>query len=182
MDHPNLANKMAMSPLPWAVHYSILHLFILKDGQVDLNPKAPSQMCWSVTAVGCSHHCQVFIASITSSIRTSTPWRGLASGRTSRNPWCSLLLVSSTTSSWALSTGITGPSHLPIRCYLAQVSHPNIYITGTSQGLDGSPWPLGDTLGPWPPFSSPWQHLEWLDCLSALYLQSLLLVLFSWPN
>ena len=71
------------------------------------------------------------------------PWRGGASRKTSRNPWCSLSPASSATCIWASSTGITGHSHLPIRCSLIQASHPIIYITGTSQGPDGSPQPLG---------------------------------------
>ena len=128
---------------PGVVGYSILCLFILKDGLIDLHPKAPSQTHWSVSAAICSHHCEVWKALMTSSIGTPTTWREWASGRTSRNAWCSLSLASSTTSSWASITVITGPSHLPIRHSLIQASPPINYITGASQGSDASTWPLG---------------------------------------
>ena len=145
---PTWPMKYGHIPPPGVVSYSILCLFILKDGQIDLHPKAPYRTHWYVTAAGCSHHFWVCKASITSSIRTCTPWRWWASGRTSRNPWCSLLLVSSTMSNCALSAGITGSSHLPIGHSLVQASHPIIYVTGASQGPDGSPQPPGV---PWAP-------------------------------
>ena len=70
-------------------------------------------MCWSATVARCSHHCQLCGALITSSIRTPTPWREWAFGRTSMNPWCSLFPVSSTTSNGTSNAGVTVPSHLP---------------------------------------------------------------------
>ena len=69
---PTWLMKNSHVPLLRAVRYSILHLFILKDGQIDLNLKAPSWTHWFVTATGCSHHCWVYRALITSSIRTPT--------------------------------------------------------------------------------------------------------------
>ena len=47
----------------------------------------------------------------------------------------------------SMSMNVTSFSHLPIRCSLAQASHPNINVTGSSHGPDASPQPLGV---PWP--------------------------------
>ena len=111
---PTWLMKNSHIPQPWVVSYSILHLSILKDGQVDLHAKALSHMCWSVTVARCFCYCQMHRALITSSIRTLTPQRGWASWRTCKNPWCSLSLVSSTASNNVLSMGVTSPSHPPL--------------------------------------------------------------------
>ena len=49
--HPNLTDKNHYVSLPRALSYSILHLFVLKDRQVDLHPKARSHMHWSVIGI-----------------------------------------------------------------------------------------------------------------------------------
>ena len=144
-------------PLPWAVHYHFLHLLILKDWQSYFYLDTSSGVHWSVTIAGCSHHCQVHRALITPSIRTPIPWRGLASRRTSKNPWCSLSPVSSTTSNDALSTRVSSPSHLPSD---APSSRPCIQSsTLHAPAKDQTALPsLRGTLVPWPSSSFPQLH------------------------
>ena len=127
---------------PWVVGNSIFGLFVLRDRQIDLHPKASTHTCWSVTVMECSC-CWAHGALITASIRTSPCGRGWATWRISRNPWCYLLLVLSTMSNDKLIVGVVGPSHFPIGCSLIQTLHPIIYFAGTSQRSDGSPWPSG---------------------------------------
>ena len=145
---PTWQMKNGHVPLPGVVSYSILHLFILKDGQTDLHPKAPSQTCWSMTAAKCSCHYYVCRASITSSIRTPTPWRGWASGRTSRNPGCSLLPILLTMSNWVSnshhwsfsSVHLDAPSSRPL------IQPSKLQVPG--KGPHGSPQPLGASHAP----------------------------------
>ena len=94
---PTRSKKVGHIPLPWAVGYNILGFLICIDWQVDLHSKTSTCICWSVITTGCSGHCWVQRALITSSIGTPTPRRGWASGETSRYPWCSMLPTSSTT-------------------------------------------------------------------------------------
>ena len=131
-------------PLPPVVDYSIYAFSSLMMGRLTFTWR-PLLACTDLWLLwGCSHHCWVHWALIIPSIRTFTSRRGWVSWRTSRNPWCSLSPVLSTLSNDMLGLGVpASPSHFPITCSLVQPSHPVIYFAGTSQGLDGSPWPLG---------------------------------------
>ena len=63
---PNWLIKNGHVSPPWVVSHCILHLFILKDGQVDLHLKAHTWTHWSMTAARCSHHFWVYRVLITS--------------------------------------------------------------------------------------------------------------------
>ena len=140
-----------------AVGYSILGFLIFKDWQVDLDLETSPCMCWSVATTGCFCHCWVQRALITSFIRMPIPRRGWASVEASRNPWCSLLPMSSTTSTDMPSMSITLLISMNVKWHQFfspphwMLPHPglasNHWCTGSSHGPDGSPQPSGM---PWP--------------------------------
>ena len=104
--------------------------------------------------------------------RTPTPWRGWASGRTSRNPWHSVTGIVFHVQwhiecryHWSFS-----PPHWMLPCPGLTCNHlhymHHLRTRWVSLTFRGAP-------SPWPSSSSPWQHPQYLDGLLVLFLQPL---------
>ena len=155
---PSRLTKNGHIRSPWVVGYCILGFLIFKDWWVDLHlgdlflHAMICSYCWMLSSLSSAENFDCLLN------QNSHPQKSWASREASRNPWCSLSPMSSTTSTnmpnlratllIIISINFTSSNHLPIRHSLIQYSYPIINITGSSWGPGSSLWPSGASRHP----------------------------------
>ena len=167
---PTWAVEDSYVPLPQMVSPCIFVLFNLENWQIDLHPKTPSWLCWSVTLSWSFCYGWMLGTLIASPIGTPTPRRGWTTRGASRKPWPSLPLASSTTlyaenkclstQAWINHIALSHPSFQehPLPCHTSTLQY---HMQWQGSSLPSSFY--SDLLAPLPMFSFPQQLLQWLS-------------------